>query len=298
MFKSLQLELTSLCNLRCPLCYTSSPQSKRLPPFFPLSELKRLFTTLPKEVQTVNLYGKVGEPLLHGEIVAIVHWAHQQFPEANLRMSTNGTLLRDYIARGLAASPLNTLFVAVDGATKKTYGKYRIGGDFKQVRKNIKVFNRMKRAAGKKTPRTFLQFIPMAHNISETKNIVQMARDLGCQGVRIKVSGSVERNKKFAAGVDVMKQVREKLDEPGWIVESKTIREGLCQFDELYVDTKGDIYPCCHAAAVYKLSFGNYQENWWANLHEWQVAKRHSSPICQSKCGSKKNKELLTIKFK
>ena len=301
--KTLQLELTSLCNLRCPLCFSTTKEKSNLPPFFPFADLVSLLSKLPTEVETVNLYGKVGEPLLYSEIVAAVKEARKRFPNARLRISTNGMLLSDYLAEGLAASPLDTLFVALDGATKESYKKYRRRGNFKKVCKNIKAFSRLKKGGNRKLPRLMVQFIPMAHNLTETAQLVTLAHELGANGVRIKICGSVTRNKKFNPGPSVTEVVKEALHELPWSLECKTIRTGFCSFDELYVDCAGNIYPCCHAAAENALLIGNCRLEekaiWQKRMLQMRRHYEKERPkICQDKCGPVRNKSLFTVSFK
>ena len=301
--KTLQLELTSLCNLRCPLCFSTTKEKSNLPPFFPFADLVSLLSTLHAEVETVNLYGKVGEPLLYKEIVAAIEETRKRFPQARLRISTNGTLLCDHLAEGLATSPLDTLFVALDGATKESYKKYRRGGNFKRVCKNIKAFSRLKKRCHKKLPRLMVQFIPMAHNLAETAEVINLAHELGANGVRIKICGSVLRNKEFSPGPSVSQFIQDALQEMDWPLEVKTIRTGFCNFDELYVDCAGNIFPCCHAAAENSLLIGNCRMEekafWQKRLVQMKRDYKEERPkVCQAKCGPIKNKSLFTVSFK
>ena len=300
--KTLQLELTSLCNLRCPLCYSTTKSRDHLPSFFAYENLVTLLQAMDDEVETVNLYGKIGEPLLYGQIVAAIHLVRKTFPNARLRLSTNGTLLTDYLAKGLVASPLDTIFVALDGATKLSYKKYRRGGSFKTVCKNIKSFCRMKKLAKSKRPKLFVQFIPMAHNIGEIGQLLDLAHDLGANGVRIKICGSVSRSKKYDAGNSVEDAIAAAVEDSQWPLRDKVIREGYCQFDELYVDSAGNLFPCCHAAAENQLLIGNCLREephvWRDRLRMLKEDCQQSRPtVCRLKCGQIKNKKLFTVPF-
>ena len=79
----------------------------------------------------------------------------------NLRViiSTNATKL-DKID-GLLNSGVEKVVLSLDGLSKKTYEKYRVGADFNKVIKNIKNLCKRKRELRKKKPIIQMQFICM-----------------------------------------------------------------------------------------------------------------------------------------
>ena len=89
-----------------------------------------------------------GEPLLHKEIGKMVRYA-KAMGVIDVRLNTNGTLLDRETAIDLADAGLDYLIISVDGATKETYEKIRIGGNFEDLVNNIIrtffIYSRLKR---------------------------------------------------------------------------------------------------------------------------------------------------------
>jgi radical SAM protein with 4Fe4S-binding SPASM domain len=76
-----------------------------------------------------------GETLLHPKIVEMVRYAKKK-GILNIWMNTNGTLLTENICKDLLMTGINQMEISIDAATKETYDKIRIGGNFDTVIKN------------------------------------------------------------------------------------------------------------------------------------------------------------------
>jgi len=77
-----------------------------------------------------------GEPMLNKGLVYMIKYAKKKGVH-EVSFNTNGLLLTQENITQLANSGLDWLIISVDGATKATYEKIRIGGSFEKLVKNI-----------------------------------------------------------------------------------------------------------------------------------------------------------------
>src|SRR5580765_611584 len=92
-----------------------------------------------------------GEPLMNPRLFEQIAVAKRNVP--NLGISTNATLLNAKNAQNILDSGLDTLLIALDGATKDVYEQVRKGPfSFEEVRENVERFLALK--GGRTKPRT------------------------------------------------------------------------------------------------------------------------------------------------
>jgi MoaA/NifB/PqqE/SkfB family radical SAM enzyme len=167
------IEPTNLCNLSCPLCPTS--QSRRKKGRMPLEALRKIAAELPRSIRSSHLYLS-GEPLLHDDCFAMVSELSRLGLKTSL--STNGTRLGGCVDE-LLDSPPDELIIALDGAKRETYERYRIGADFDSVVDNIRRLVVAKRARNLLRPRIVLQCLVTRDTEPEQGAVQELARDLG-----------------------------------------------------------------------------------------------------------------------
>lgn len=73
--KSLVIELTNICNLRCPLCPSSV--SYRQKGVMPFSNFVHIAETLPKSISSLELYLS-GEPFLNKDLFRIIRYVYEK----------------------------------------------------------------------------------------------------------------------------------------------------------------------------------------------------------------------------
>src|SRR5215211_4993145 len=90
--RSLQVEVTSSCNLRCPMCLVAyRPGQGRSTGALSLDAFRSLLDELP-DVDDITLQG-LGEPLLNPDLVEMVKLAKDR--GAVVGFNTNGTVLTE-----------------------------------------------------------------------------------------------------------------------------------------------------------------------------------------------------------
>ncbi len=125
--RSIDIDITTRCNLRCSYCYHfNSPGDVKedLPPAEWLTFFKELGDLA---VMEVSLAG--GEPFFRSDIIDIVHG----IVDNHMRFSiiSNGTLITDALSQELAATRrCNTVQVSIDGASPIVHDSCRGSGSF------------------------------------------------------------------------------------------------------------------------------------------------------------------------
>ena len=227
----LNIEVTSVCNLDCPICPSKDTIKKG---FIEINLIKKII-----QENIDSLHGQCvwlhfsGEPLLHPELPQII----RIFKENNIetRLSTNGTVLSEANAHKLMEAGLDYIVFSVDGVKKGTYEKIRKGANFEEVEKNILNFLKIKKDNNYKT-KTQIQFIKTIDNASEEQAFVKkwMNTDIDCVNIKSfsTRAGRVSGVEKFTDG--------EKIKE-------RTIKRSPCFYfwETLIILWDGRVVVCC-----------------------------------------------------
>jgi radical SAM protein with 4Fe4S-binding SPASM domain len=174
--KHITIEPTNLCNLRCLFCTQSI--SSRPKGIMGIKEFKKIVSLLPGSIKEIQFHF-AGEPVLNKDLPEMI----RIIKEKNIRtsLSSNGNVpIEKYEA--IIKAGLDILIISLDGATKESYEKYRRGGSFDIVTKNIK---KMSGIPGRKT-KIVIQFLVMGHNENQIEEIKKLARDLGVDTLWLK----------------------------------------------------------------------------------------------------------------
>ncbi len=193
--KNVIVEAASGCNFRCPLCYEDT--LKRKHGLMKLGVFKAFVDDVEGFVKQISL-DFAGEPTLNPYLFEMIGYAQKK--GIDCLIMTNCSLLHKYID-GIFDSKLKTLYFAFDGMTEKTYKQYRVGGNFKQVKKNIETVCKEKKKRGSKYPKLVLQFIVMKHNEHEIPELIKFAKELNIDEVHLKSCGFSSETEKKTGGL-------------------------------------------------------------------------------------------------
>jgi MoaA/NifB/PqqE/SkfB family radical SAM enzyme len=172
----MQVEVSSKCNLRCPMCPVSIGLD-RPGGHMDLGLFQKVIDEIGDHLFVV-LFWDWGEPFLNPEAYQMIRHAHSR----NIRVisSTNGHLFATgHHASQVVESGLDALVFSVDGITQETYQQYRAGGRLDHVLEGITKVVAAKRRVGSKTPLVNLRFIVMEHNEQEVQQLKGFASSLG-----------------------------------------------------------------------------------------------------------------------
>ncbi len=224
----LTLEVTNLCNLKCPACFTGIREIGRPRGEVSLDLVRRLLGELGPYLFELELC-TWGEPLLHRGLATIVGEARDA--GVSTLLSTNFSLpFDDRRADELVRSGLTVLGVSLDGATQRVYEQYRVGGDIRRVIDNCRRIRDARRRLRSTFPRLIWGYHVFPHNTEEIDLAREMARELEMEFVVSK--GWVE-------GPDWDPQNKF----PTWI----DLSPARCRFlwHHAVVNNDGGVSPCC-----------------------------------------------------
>lgn len=239
------IELTNRCTLRCPTCF--SHQDGRAKKNMSFEEFKGIIDQNGHLIKTISLYN-YGEPFLNAHLPEMIYYAKKK-GIAYVKVATNGMHLTESKIREIIKSQLDYLSISLDGATRETYEKFRVGGQFERVISHTRNLVNARNAAGSKL-KIEIQFIIMSHNEHEIPVIEELARNLGVDFLRLKT-------------------VLVKKDEWKHLLPASTqynrYRQGPVSnrcfkpVKELVVNCDGTVIPCCYIVEedLKKFNVGN-----------------------------------------
>jgi len=98
-------------------------------------------------------------------------------------MYTNGILLRRSVIDTLIQQQVNQISISIDGATKQTYERIRVGASFDKLVGNIQSLNQAKRRLGSQLPYVSFNIVMMRSNIEELPALVRLAHSLEVKSI-------------------------------------------------------------------------------------------------------------------
>ncbi|MAG48003.1 hypothetical protein CL617_05335 [archaeon] len=286
---TIMIEPNNICNLKCPLCPTGERSLKRPLGQMALDTFQKVLDDVGDSTIHLRLWNW-GEPLLNKDLFKMIKRANRK--KIFINISTNGTFLNKDNVQDLVDCGLDEIIVSVDGASQKTYEKYRIGGHLDTILKGIKLLAEAKKEKNSKTPYINLQFILMSHNEHEISEIRKIAHELGVNALTFKSVGimDVELDK------DIEKYLPNNPDMGRYISENnkltrKLTARNMCDtmYDETTIAWDGNVLPCCNDPHG-SYSLGNVlkedlKDIWigekYMKLRKIILTKKVSIPMCK-----------------
>jgi Predicted Fe-S oxidoreductases len=155
----LDIESTSICNLKCPFCagtYEKYPYGS-----MPFDLYKKIIDEgSEKGLYSIKLNFR-GEPLLHPQIAEFVAYAKQK-GIIDVFFNTNATKLTEDIGEKLIKAGLDRLIVSFEGYTKDVYERNRVGASFDTVVENVRNFSRLRKKLNSSKPAIRLQTVAIS----------------------------------------------------------------------------------------------------------------------------------------
>jgi len=178
--KTITIDSHRSCNAQCRMCPTQDGSSELGwmddNVFDALSEQ---IEPLAKNIQFVQ-FGVHGEPLLDTKLESRV--ARISSMGIRVLIATNAAAMTPKRAQRLLDAKTDQIFFAVDGTSRETYEKVRIGLSFQKVVGNITEFIRLRNAGGFKT-RAVIRFIEQRANKHELPEWERKWKELVTEGL-------------------------------------------------------------------------------------------------------------------
>lgn len=273
------IEGTNYCNIKCIMCPRGEPDVMSRPLGHMSNEL------LEKIIDEADFFTNpawlhwFGEPLMNPQIFEQIATAKRKIP--NLGISTNATLLSEANRRNLLNSEVDTIIIAIDGATKSVYERVRKSRRFtyEAVRSNVEAFLAEKKARGRNRPFVILSIISMEATEPDMELFRQNWIARGADEILFKPF----TNWAGQYGAEDLATVRDQA-----MLKMPRLHPCKTLWQNFVIAWDGRVVPCCYDYDA-KMVLGNLKvqtlgEIWngpaYVELRRAELAGRNNSPLC------------------
>jgi radical SAM protein with 4Fe4S-binding SPASM domain len=180
---TLQLEPSSLCNLRCTLCPVTYGLD-RSSGLMNLKIFKEIIDTIGDYLFMIVMFNW-GEPFVNPAIYDMIAYAKKN--NIGVISSSNAhAFAKKENADKLIESGIDVIAVAIDGIKQETYERFRDTGCLETALEGVRNLVAAKHAMSSKIPLINLRFIPMKHNEHEIPELKRLANTLDVDVLSIK----------------------------------------------------------------------------------------------------------------
>jgi len=168
--REIHLEISSLCNARCPLCprnfYGYPYNGGYVETNLTLTNIKHIFSSeFLQQLNSININGNFGDAVMNHETPDIVEYFRSQNKDLELCISTNGSA-RDRSFWTKLAQAKAIIYFCLDGL-EDTHHLYRQNTNWQTIINNAKNFIE----AGGRAVWKMIKFDHNQHQISECKEL-------------------------------------------------------------------------------------------------------------------------------
>jgi MoaA/NifB/PqqE/SkfB family radical SAM enzyme len=181
--RTLRLESSTHCQLRCPSCPTTTGAIDAAlgKGFLRFDDFRKLVDE-NRAIREIEL-SNYGEIFLNRDLVPILEYARQKRVAITIDNGANLNHATEEALEAIVRTGVRKLVCSIDGATQETYAIYRVRGDFDRVIGNIETINRFKKKYRSRTPALRWQFVVFGHNEHEIPLARKRAEELGMRFV-------------------------------------------------------------------------------------------------------------------
>jgi radical SAM protein with 4Fe4S-binding SPASM domain len=319
--KTLYIETTNRCNLRCKGCilYRGNWEPDR---DISLKELIMITDQLP-DLEQAYLHG-IGEPLLNKALPEIIR--HLKKRNVYALFNSNGILLNSQRQQDLIKAGLNELRISLDAASSEGYESIRNSNAFEQIVENLKSFRVLQKQLQVVLPKLSLWFLGTRENISELPGFIELAAEIGIEEVYLQrlvyfhdndgygVARATETLQDIGDGsselIQKSQEVAAKLGiqfnasgQTGPVESLHGEAEAKLPWSKcyrpltlMYITANGNVLPCCispfstvdYASTMLGNVFDNSLEKIWRGSKYENFRKQHQTktpPKCCRGCG-------------
>ncbi len=219
------MDITERCNLKCVMCYFSATDRLRFAPYdrelskngnMPVETFEKIAADLFPGAWRASL-ACAAEPLVHSRFRDIVEIAGR-YKVPDLWFPTNLLALTEPTAEAIVDAGVNVVAVSMDGVTRETYEKIRVGGKWDRLLSRFELINEVKRRKGAKRPKLRLIFTWMRSNRAELAGLPAFAAAHGVSELDVRFVAPT-------AGVDVTPELLDMEDEAALRAELRACAE-------------------------------------------------------------------------
>jgi MoaA/NifB/PqqE/SkfB family radical SAM enzyme len=174
-FWDIELEVTTACPLSCIFCEHTFFSADYRNQDLKLDRFKAIIDSIPR-LKWINMTGE-GSPFMNKDFMAMLRYAKSK--DIYIDFSHDFFTYNENIGRALIEMGIERIYFSIDGATKETYEKVRIGSNFDRVIANIKNFIALKKELKSPLPEICFRFAFNKLNVHELELFIELVHSLG-----------------------------------------------------------------------------------------------------------------------
>jgi radical SAM protein with 4Fe4S-binding SPASM domain len=303
----IQIEPVGECNFRCRMCPIQFRRDGRPygPPAFMEFELYTRIVDQFPDLRELQLQG-LGEPLMHPRFFEMVRYAVAR--DVEVSVNTNLSFMTPAIASECVESGLARVHASLDGATKATYERIRVRGNYDKSIRNLQRLLAERTYRNSRTPYVEIVAVAMRENLAELEQLVVQAAHWGVDALSVQhlchdfgESSLPEHYRPMREFVDSQTLLHE---DPECVdaafgaarraAETAGISLRLPSLNErpardargcgwpstgAYFSYRGDIMPCCMISTPDRMNFGNVRDEPFARTWNGSSYKRFRAQL-------------------
>ena len=257
--RSIELEISSFCSARCPLCprnvFGYPYENGYKPRNLNLDEIKKILTVdFIKQLDEIKLEGNLGDFNMNHQAIDIIRYLRRSNESMMIKVATNGAARNEDFWKDLADLDVRVIF-AIDGL-EDTHSIYRKDTSWDTVIRNAKTYIRAGGSAA-------WRMIRFDHNKHQIDHCRELSIELGFEQFMLaddgRNSGPVfdrSGNLEYVLGdwkgmtdlvsiLDVIKD-GDVLAEDINVPNARNISCRALEANQIYISAEGNVYPCCY----------------------------------------------------
>lgn len=177
---ALKIDPGPFCQLHCPACFHRDNEfNKRfsIKDNLSIEKLKIILAPIQRKLLFVSLSYR-GEPFTNPNLTELIEYIHKCNIAVGLPTNFSFNFTENQIIK-IANSGLDRLYVSLDGASKETNEKYRVGSNYELILHNVKRLADYKKRQKLSHPEIIWKFVIFDHNKHEIDIVKKTYKILG-----------------------------------------------------------------------------------------------------------------------
>jgi len=249
----IEVECTTRCPIKCKHCEHTWWNEPSIDMSF--DQFKHIFDQFPN-LKWIGMTG-IGEEFINPDFMDMLRYVKHKKPDVFIELYDSFLFLDEKKISEMIDLGIERIFASIDGATKETYEKVRVGAKWEKVVKNIETFVRLKKEKKAYFPQLCFHYIVTKDNFHEMKKYVEWVSSLGTDVKLIQFSRMLHFYKEardlfIEVPEKTIKEVEKKADELGinvvWsldVPQKKPPINRCTAFMMPFIFVNGDVIPCC-----------------------------------------------------
>jgi len=245
----IMVELTNLCNLRCPGCphganfFGNKPKGT-----MHFGQFKKI-VDLNKNLYLINLWG-IGEPFLAPDIMRMLDYAGRNNIMVVIHTNANAFSRKTLNQFKDIKTRLSITF-SIDGITQKSYGYYREGGSLRKAMDSLCYLINLKKKYDLFNIKIIWQFLVMKTNEHEIPEVYKIAYRIKVDRLKLKTINMDPRGERYNdfKPKRCLKYLEKENKEWKKGEIYKIIKKNKCEYIDpgsVFILWDGEVVPCCY----------------------------------------------------